>query len=557
MEKGIEFEVMGIAEALKRGRLKVPANQREYSWTADVQVRDLLQDINSMIRKAQPYFLGTVVLTKGANGYLEVADGQQRLATTTMILSVIRDWFYERGDTLIVQAIENDYLFTIDINAGERVPRLILNLDDNEFFRNVVINPKSERVSMSPTRRSHRLISEAMNEIRSFIATLEKQFGASNIARELKDWSAYLQSSTNIVKLSVSNAENAFKMFETLNDRGLKTSQADLVKNHLFGEAEERLGEAQNHWSSMKGAVESVGDDDDLTMEFLRLTCCIMTGVTRERDVMNRMEELSRTKTDALRLLSFIDELSKDYAAILNPDNPKWNSYGSDLRKSIQTINLLGVKQIRPLMLAVARFFEKTDAALSFKRMVSWSVRFMVIGARGGRLDEGYSKLANAIYKGDIKNAEDLKAASVDLVVKNAEFQKEFEVSKVSTAKLARYYLRSLETTAADVPNPEFIPNEDTVINLEHILPLQLDEWPTATPQDLETHYSRLGNMVLLQANRNSILGSQGFNTKKQTYLASTFQLTNQVALYNAWTTKEVDERQRTLAELAVRTWAL
>ena len=89
MDKDIEFDVVGIAKVLKEDKYKVPPNQREYSWMSEVQVTELLQDISNALRKPdKPYFLGTIVLTtiKGS-GLLEIADGQQRLATTTMILS--------------------------------------------------------------------------------------------------------------------------------------------------------------------------------------------------------------------------------------------------------------------------------------------------------------------------------------------------------------------------------------------------------------------------------------------------------------------------------------
>lgn len=64
MEKEFDFKLVGIATALKQSRFKVPSNQREYSWIADTQVRDLMQDIsNAMRNQNKPYFLGTVVLT--------------------------------------------------------------------------------------------------------------------------------------------------------------------------------------------------------------------------------------------------------------------------------------------------------------------------------------------------------------------------------------------------------------------------------------------------------------------------------------------------------------
>lgn len=559
MEKSFDFEVIGIAEAIKRDRLKVPPNQREYSWVGEIQVQDLLHDIAKAIRNGkQEYFLGTIVLKKLNGDFLEIEDGQQRLATTTMILAAIRDFFEAKNDTIVVQGIEDHYLFTIDIKAREKIPRLTLNLDDNEFFRNSILLKKSERAKMIPTRRSHRLIEQASNEILNYFSLLEKQVGPSNIKDELIGWLDFLKEKANVVKLCVSTSSNAFKLFETLNDRGLRISQADLVKNYLFGKSDERLAEAQRHWSSMRGAVESIGDENDLTMEFLRSVCCIMSGATRERDVMDRVETYANSKNEAIKLLVSFDELSKDYSAILNQDHPKWNGYDKQIRKSIQTIGLLSITQIRPLMLAVARFFSKEDAVIAFRKMVAWSVRFIILGMRGGRLDEGYSRLANCIFKGEIKTSEDLKAAASAFIISDAQFKKAFDETRVGVAKLARYYLRSLETTARGQLEPEFIPNDDLVINLEHIMPSSTnDDWKDATTQDIETHFGRLGNMVLLQAKKNSLIGSSSFDQKKKEYKKSNFLLTSQVAELDNWSIEQIENRQKILAELAVKTWSL
>ena len=375
----------------------------------------------------------------------------------------------------------------------------------------------------------------------------------------MNNWLDFLLINARIVKLVVKDAESAFIMFETLNDRGLKTSQADLVKNHLFGKSDVRLPEAQKLWSSMKGAIETVAnDDDDITMEFLRLACCVITGATREKDVMKKVQDISQSKNECIRTLTLFEELSKDFAAIINPDHQKWNGYDLSVRKSIQTINLLGVTQIRPLMLAIARYFNANNTALAFKKLVAWSVRFMIMNIKGGRLDEGYARLAFAIFKQEIKNETDLKRQSEKLVVTDAEFSASFENTKVSVAKLARYYLRSLENTARQEPNPEFLPNEDTVINLEHIMPQSLKNgWDGLTEQDVETHFSRIGNMVLLQANTNSIISDSNFEIKKKAYGLSSFTLTNQLAGLDKWDTQSIDERQKLLAKLAVQTWPI
>lgn len=557
MANAIEFEVIGIAEAIKRNRLVVPPNQREYSWLKDAQVKDLLQDISRAIRTPdQPYFLGTIVLTKGGTDSLEIADGQQRLATTTMILAGIRDWFRSKGDQMIVQSIENDFLFTIDRKERERISRLTLNLDDNEYFKNTVLDPAKK--TQQQVRRSHKLITQAYLTIKEFIQSQEKTLGEQNAKDYLNEWIDYLSTQANVVKLVVTDAENAFLMFETLNDRGLKTSQVDLVKNHIFRVSDNRLQEAQKLWSSMRGAVETISDDDDITMDFLRGACCIISGQTTNKEVMKRVQERTQSKSEAIRVMTLFEELSKEYAAILNPDHQKWNIYDSDVRKSIQAINLLGVTQVIPLMLAISKYFNKENTVISFRKIVSWSVRFLALGIRGGRLDEGYAKLAHAIHEKKILDAHKLKEEADKIIVSDAEFKKAFETLKVGTAKLARYYLRALETTARGEANPEFVPNDEPVINLEHIMPISPQEgWEHLGPEDVDTHYARIGNFALLQVRKNSSIGNQPFYEKCKVYAESSFLLTSQLAGLAKWDVKEIENRQKLLAELAVKTWQL
>ncbi len=88
----IAFEQPGLGSLLKHNRLGVPANQREYSWT-DKEVTQLFQDFAKAISAGdQGYFLGTIVTIPRADSTLEVVDGQQRLATTAILLAAIRDY---------------------------------------------------------------------------------------------------------------------------------------------------------------------------------------------------------------------------------------------------------------------------------------------------------------------------------------------------------------------------------------------------------------------------------------------------------------------------------
>jgi hypothetical protein len=131
----IGFAQLGLASVLKQNQLVVPPNQREYSWTSK-EVRTLFQDFAKAISEggAHSYFLGTIVTIPRANGVLEVVDGQQRLSTTAIMLAAIRDYLWPREE-MIAQSIDSEFLMVIDRANRALVPRLRLNLDDNDFFR--------------------------------------------------------------------------------------------------------------------------------------------------------------------------------------------------------------------------------------------------------------------------------------------------------------------------------------------------------------------------------------------------------------------------------------
>src|SRR5438045_2094600 len=130
----ITFEHKGIGHALADSRLVVPINQRSYAWE-DEHVNDLLQDFTNAVSSDDPdYFLGTIVLTQSAAGIPEVTDGQQRLATASILIAAIRDYLITHDNRNRANAINGDYLMTTDLRTEETVPRLTLNVDDRDYF---------------------------------------------------------------------------------------------------------------------------------------------------------------------------------------------------------------------------------------------------------------------------------------------------------------------------------------------------------------------------------------------------------------------------------------
>ena len=555
----MHFEILGIGTALKRNRLAVPLNQREYSWE-ERHVQDLFQDLADAINnRKQTYFLGTIVLTIGADGELEIVDGQQRLATTTILMAAFRDYFYQRNDADMVRDQE-DFLVTFDRSSRDINPRLRLNVIDNDFFRRRILErPDSvSRRESAAQQRSLVLIEDAAKMAAAHVEDILKPFGEQNRNDHLNTWTDFIEHSAEIIMVTVPDDVNAYVMFETLNDRGLRTSQADLVKNYLFSETGTRIGEAQQRWASMTGTLEAI-DDDEITINFLRHLLISFYGHTKEREVLERVRGKVSGRAPAIEFLDTISGAARDYLAILSPTHQKWIGYCPGMKGYIESLLLLKITPFRPLMLAVARSFSPLETTKSFRRFVSWSVRLLIAGGvRSGRLEEALAEAAKKVSNAEIETADDLLNELMRVLPTDTDFELAFRNATVANHRLARYYLRALERRAVNEPEPEWVPNDETVITLEHVLPQHPGaHWPGIEPAIHSAYYKRLGNMVLLGQTLNRDIGNDSFADKRDAYIHSKYELTGEVAGLDHWESASIEQRQTRLARLAVETWPL
>lgn len=557
-ERQIGFEQLGIGSVLARHTLHVPPNQREYSWT-DREITALFYDFSRAISEnASEYFLGSLVTIPRKPGVLEVVDGQQRLATATILLAAIRNYLKGRGpgDDMVVEDIENRFLSSIDRGARERVSKIRLNVLDNAFFGQRIMNNNDSVEAMAT---SHRLIDSAARLACEHVKKIVSVHNEKDHGDVLNKWIDFIEHKAIVILLKVPDDVNAYRMFETLNDRGLRTSQSDLVKNFLFGESSDRLPEVQHKWASMKGILESV-DEDDITINFLRQMLISLHGYLREPDVYEKVQANARGSSQALHFMTQLESGAADYVAMLNPEHEAWNRYPATTRRAIQTLVMLRMRPIRPVILSISRTFspEETDKALRF--LVNMSVRFLIVGGgRSGSVEQALASVAKEVSDGVIVTTKALSTALARSIPTDTQFEEQFKVATVSQSYLARYYLRSLEMQVKGEPDPCFIPNDDQqAINLEHVLPKNPEgNWPQFTQDTADAFYRRLGNMVLLQARFNSDLRSASFAEKKKAYKDSPYELTRQLGVEPEWNTESIAKRQAILAKSAVRTWSL
>jgi len=528
--------------------------QRSFAWE-DKHVNDLLDDLNKAIEdKEKEYFLGSVVVTGGEYGKIEVVDGQQRLATIMILVCAIRDHFYNDAAKEDAQTINRDFVFSTERRTHERFLKLTLNENDNDYFEKRILSfPDDESRQVKPNKKSHELLLKSFQIMEKHVKKIIS--GARVPIEKLHDWLDYIENNVKVIWVTVPDYANAFIIFETLNDRGLELAISDLLKNYLFGLSQDRILEVQQRWASMFGALEAI-DSEDMIVTYIRQLWESKHGLTRQKELFEQIKKNTVTKKAAIELSGELSEGSRIYAAILNPSHEFWIDYGTTTRQHMETLNALKMIQLRPLLMSVLKKFQSKEIAKSLQLMVSWSVRFLIYGGIG-KLEKEYCDRAVEIQQGKIKTTSQLVEAMRGVIPTDGQFKSAFEITNISKASLARYFLRALEKVAQGENNPELVPNpNEEPLNLEHIMPQSLStSWSHISPEDAKAYCDRLGNMVLLSSKINSNIGNDDFATKLPFYKKNELLLTSSLGNYSLWGIEQIEQRQRELAELAVKAW--
>lgn len=551
------IETTGIASVLRNTRFQVPVYQRSFVWAEEVQ--ELLDDVGEAFsRNKEEYFLGSLVVITAPEGErTTLLDGQQRLAVISLLLAGIADQFDNRGDNKRSQEIRRGYLTKYDILEGAERPQLKLNLADDTYFRSILNREVGEPERGAP--ESHRRLWKACETISSWLS--DKLAEIRDPIKWLSEFTIYLDKSAYVIYFGVADDANAFLIFETMNDRGLDLSIADLLKNYLLGHAGEDLQTVLNLWSASIASL-SAYDGENMFTVFLRHFWSSKHGLVREKELYRSIK--SRVSTPA-NVTDFANELANNsnyYTAILSPEHEFWSEASAKAREHIGTLSLLGLEQYRPMLLSALAHLQMEEVENLLRLLISWSVRLLIVGGLGGGvIENNYCTLGQLIRNGQLKSVEEIASrANKSFVPNDAIFRDSFASARVSKATLARYYLRTLELQAMTEPQPELVPNADPgALTLEHILPERPTEgaWPQFDEEERKAYTKRLGNMLLLKQRMNSALRSSSFSSKREIYAKSELLLTKKAGELDEWNKETIRERQNYLAQLAVDAWKI
>ena len=257
-----EKRVLGQLLSSTSPPIRVPDFQRDYSWE-NAQVAEFWDDLiafggsgpSTAKIAGKEYFLGAAVLVNNGSYHL-LLDGQQRLATATILLAALRDRIYPFNENAARQ-IQDQYIAFQDHLTGERLVKIQLNIFDRDFFRDY-IQSLPRVANTTPSKKSHQLIKKAYEY---FSGQIETGWQEAGDGKKGFDWAAYvtlvLREHMALVTVVSNNEKSAASIFTTLNDRGIGLSSVDLIRSFVLQNAPE--GQREEIIQCWEAALEACG----------------------------------------------------------------------------------------------------------------------------------------------------------------------------------------------------------------------------------------------------------------------------------------------------------
>lgn len=531
----------------------VPAWQRSYSWEGtqtEAFWRDLLafsERYPDDTIKGQEYFLGSIVLVTGTDTQ-ELLDGQQRLATATILISVIRDACATfNSDTATRQ--QNRYISDIDDAAGEETFQLTLNKYDAEFFRREV----QQRITGSGQAPQPKLKSHMrMRKARAYLKEeLDEQWKAeaneeAGFKRALRIADVLLNR-MSVVAVTSSDQDNASAVFETLNDRGIGLSTPDLLRNLLIRRAgdDEKRHRIVNAWEAILAAEDEASSED-----FIRHYWVSRRGDVKGRKLYREIKDtVEAEELDALELstaLSDTADIYRDIVAARDSDD--------ETRRLLDGVRLLGAKVLYPAILSAFQHTEDDHKELQalLRALTTVFVRSAVLGGRqAGTIETEAYETASALFEtGDF----DAAISRLDSFSPDAEDARDrFRTARIERRATQRYLLRQIEH--AKRASGELAVETPDRVHVEHIYPQKPEEghrWDNHSAM-----LNRIGNVTLLAKRLNVQIKNAVFDKKKsEVYSESDLLLTKELMEYTEWNPAQIQARQDELSDWIFQAWS-
>lgn len=552
----------------------VPRYQREYSW-GDYELKEFFNDIVTNIvfdeknnkLKDTEYYFGNLLFVgdfAGNSKSLDIIDGQQRITTFTIFLSILAKKFYEINENKIGDVIW-EYIMAKDDDGNEYA--VLVNDTPNPYFQYLVqtkdlnnnspIAPRMEEednIKKAYTYFSKELSKSTLTK--TFKNVFNKQFEYVDLLKALRDQLI----NSFIICIWTTDLSHAGKIFETLNAKGKELASIDLIKNNIF----EKLSKTQptddalNKWKTIIRNLSSEENRISMSTFFRHYWISKYKKCTENKLYDQFLRTFS--KKNANEYSKFLEDLiinSKVYMSIIKP---KIEDYNGRVEKryivqSLQNINnVFNVTQTRVILLSILTTYHNgliSDKQL--KKILNYieNFHFVYTGLctlRPNKLENTYSKFA--ILLRESKSKDDSDKIINDLIKEmNKSFPKyslfkENFLSKLTFTKqekyaniLTKYVVNKLENyfSERDV-------NRDDA-SIEHIISEDANNEITLS----------IGNLILLETKiNNEIPSGSTFEEKTLKFYdkSSYKQIKSFCTKYKNFSIEDIKDRTEKLCDL-------
>lgn len=544
----IESQTRTIQTCFQQCLYEVPNFQRPYSWVSD-QLEDFWNDV---VLAQGDFFFGSTVTWVSAkrelfNDTYSIIDGQQRLTTSTIILSVIRDAFLKvaqqadegSGDGLAARsqaAATQRYLIIAD-DDGKEYPVLARS---EPMFYDHIQNPDAIPSGVKWNGSAERIGAARKFFEERVIAALGRMTLDAQVER-LKSIRANVLKA-RVIQVELASEEDGFLIFETLNTRGADLRISDLIKNLLIrggatdGPNRQTLA---NRWESVIDVVQDGRGNPDVADRFIWLSWNSRRSAVKEPELFKEISNM--VGADPARLLSYLEELevdSKNYQWLDDEDIQVLTEASGDRNAfavpafvdSVSALAIFKVTVANSTILAIARKYQTTTLVkrsqlIEVGRLVeNFHFQFTALtnsGSTGGtrarynrfaqRLEEAntVSEVADAIL--DLKTKLNASLPSRDLTEKA--FSELFYAPRLRLNQTQKLRARRIFITyilMAFAKSHGLIPAGQNLRlwTIEHIKP------QAAGSDSYKDQVYSIGNLTLLTGPLNSKLGNAPLSEK-------------------------------------------
>ncbi len=555
----LDTSTVSLSDIIGNGKIyRVPSYQRDYSWKRD-NWEDLWGDILTIIEtENNVHYMGSIVLQNNGEKRFSVIDGQQRLATLTLlILSIIKqiqrliDKNIDKEENQIrINLLKSKFIGEKDPGSLTYSSKLELNENNNSFFQShlLVFRPPNNIKTLAD---SDKLLWEAYNFFQEKVADyfLEINNGETitnflnkQVAEKLK-----------FIQIVVEDELSAYTVFETLNSRGERLTVSDLLKNYLFSiSTKTDLEHVKEKWNK---TVDIIGLDKFPV--FLRHYWISKNKLITEKHLFKILKEKVQTSPMVIELLDELEKNAQLYSAFTNYADPIWTGQ-KEQKSRIKEIELFKEKQAFPLLLASYNNLTNEEFTKVLWIVSVITFRYTVIAGLHTNLKENVYNLASIkISNKSLTSAAQIAQEIRALYPSDIDFKNDFSTISINTnrsKKLVRYILFQLENQKSG-NDFDYEVNPATI---EHILPENSNnEWSNDFPISIqESLIYKIGNLTLLEDDKNRECGTKIFDKKKIIYSTSQYKITNEIKS-PVWTPNTMENRQSKLADLASSIWRL